>query len=74
MKKIIINLLGGLFIAAVIVGGLMSFNIIPKVRLDQFPEWLRIFLLSCFAIFSIFILLGYIFDSGIIQKIFKSKN
>lgn len=62
-----------LILAVLIIGGIVSWNLIPKAWLDQLPAVGRIALVACAIIFSTIALIGYVIDSGIPQKIFKRK-
>jgi hypothetical protein len=69
MTKIITWIL----IVALIVGGIASWDLIPKSWFDRVPAIGQIALVTCAVIFSTIILIGYVLDSGIPQKIFKRK-
>jgi hypothetical protein len=69
MTKIITWIL----IAVLIVGGIASWDLIPKSWFAQLPAFGQIALVTCAVIFSTIILIGYVLDSGIPQKIFKRK-
>ena len=62
-----------LILAVLIIGGIVSWSLIPKAWLDQLPAVGRIALVACAIIFSTIVLIGYVIDSGISQKIFKRK-
>jgi hypothetical protein len=69
MAKIITWIL----LAVLIIGGIASWNFIPKSWFDRLPAFGQIALVTSAAIFSLFIVIGYVLDSGIPQKIFKRK-
>lgn len=69
MTKIITWIL----LAVLIVGGIASWNLIPKSWFDRLPSLGQIALVTCAIIFSAIMLIGYVLDSGIFQKIFKKK-
>ncbi len=60
-------------IAVLIIGGIASWDLIPKSWFAQLPAFSQIALVTCAVIFSAIILIGYVLDSGIPQKIFKRK-
>ena len=60
-------------LAILIVGGIAYWNFMPKSWFDRLPEFGQIAIVTCAVIFSVFILIGYMIDSGIPQKIFKRK-
>jgi hypothetical protein len=60
-------------LAVLIVGGIASWDLIPKSWFDRLPAFGQTALVACAVIFSIFILIGYVIDSGIPQKMFKKK-
>ena len=62
-----------IILAILIVGGITSWNFMPKSWFDRLPEFGQIAIVACAVIFSVFILIGYIIDSGIPQKMFKRK-
>jgi hypothetical protein len=69
MSKIIT----GIFIGVMIVGGLFAWNLIPMSWVDRIPPMGQIAIVTCVIIFSLIMLIGYVIDSGIPQKIFKKK-
>lgn len=70
MAKIITRIL----LAVVILGGIFSWGLIPTSWFDRLPAFCQVVLVVCAVIFSLFILIGYVFDSGIPQKMFKKKS
>lgn len=68
MSKILLSLVAVLF-----VGGIASWDLIPKPWFDRLPASGQIAIVSCAIIFSGIMILGYVLDSGILQKIFKKK-
>ncbi len=74
IKKAIIRSAAGTLLISLLLGGAVSFGVIPKNWLALFPHPLRLFLAACFVLFSLFILVGYILDSGLLQRCFRSKR
>jgi len=60
-------------VAALTAGGIASWDLIPKPWFDRLPALGQIALVTCAVIFSAIMVLGYVLDSGIVQKIFKKK-
>jgi cytochrome b subunit of formate dehydrogenase len=69
MTKILISL----SIAVLIIGGVATWDLIPKSWFDRFPAWGQIALVICAIIFSAVMLLGHVLESGTLQRIFKRK-
>jgi hypothetical protein len=63
-----------IFVAVLIIGGIASWNLIPRSWFDQFPALAKIALVICAIIFSLFVIVGYVLDSGLLQRIFKKKQ
>ena len=60
-------------IAAILVGGLVSFELIPRQVFAAFSGWIQWILAACFLAFSVLMAAGYVVDSGIVGRIFKKK-
>jgi SNF family Na+-dependent transporter len=63
-----------LLVAILIVGAIASWGFIPKSWFDKVPTFCQIILIASAIIFSAVMILGYVLDSEILQKIFKKKS
>jgi hypothetical protein len=63
-----------IFIVVLIIGGLASWDFIPRSWFDQIPTVGKILLVTCAVVFSLLMILGDVLDSGILQRIFKKKK
>lgn len=55
-------------------GILVAWDLIPACFFAQLPEWLKTAMAICGLIVWIGMLVGYLFDSGIPQKLFKKRQ
>jgi hypothetical protein len=69
MKKIITPIT----LAILIIGGIISWNFMPESRFESLPSFVQLVLVICSIIFSTLMFVGYLFDSGIPQRLFKKK-
>ena len=74
IKKTIVRSAAGALLTALLLGGAVSFGLIPPDWLALVPHPLRLLLAACFVLFSLFILLGYVLDSGLLQRLFKKRR
>ncbi|WAC18367.1 hypothetical protein OVA24_14105 [Luteolibacter sp. SL250] len=68
--KILILLSG----AVLVIGAVASFDIFPREWVADGPQWIRWIVGSCFLLFSLVVVVGYVSDSGLIQRILRSKQ
>lgn len=67
------NLTYTLFLSVLIVGGAISWGFIPQEWLQEVPGWVRAILVVCLAVFSVTMFVGFIMDTGIVQRLLRKK-
>jgi uncharacterized membrane protein YraQ (UPF0718 family) len=68
------KILRWLVVGILIVVAIATWDFIPKTWFDNVPIFGQIILIASAIIFSAVMILGYVLDSEIIQKIFKKKR
>ncbi|MBX3742664.1 MAG: hypothetical protein KF712_16890 [Akkermansiaceae bacterium] len=68
--RILIFLLAAIFI----IGGIASFEIVPREWMDDGPQWIKWTVGACFLLFSLLVAIGYVLDSGVIRRMLGSKQ
>lgn len=61
-------------IAVLIVGGVTSWHLIPRSWFDQLPVPGKVALVTCAIVFLLFVNLGYVLESRLLQRMFKKQR
>lgn len=63
-----------IIIAVLIIGGIASMDLLPKTWFDRIPAWGQVLLVVSVIVFSASVVIGYVLDSGLIQRIFRKRE